>query len=143
MTGKMCARCVKAYAGGKPKYFMSDPQCAFFTGAFQADNWNCGTANDLREVLYAMTEASDSVNERVVSMFGLHGVRLRMDDESAGILHADGGRYELGGYVFLAWYKERGATSMIADSEGTPLRVEMAEKLLLWAEANGWKRAEL
>jgi len=100
-----CQRCETAYGWGRPANFASDPICAFASGAFSAPNWNCITANRLREL------AGDSLGERPRSFSW-----VCRDDNAAASFgafwvpeHNDGGGF----YVAMSWYKNRGATGQI------------------------------
>lgn len=103
----MCPRCEKA--GRQPANFGSPRGCAFLSGTFDSDNWNCMTANALRDIV----EADDSW-------------RVHSDDEHLGVIPWDGGRF-----VVLTWYKSRGRTGQIVVmSDNEPIRP------LLLSEAN-------
>lgn len=78
----------------------ADPQCAFPKGVYEPDNWNCAAMNILRFI----AEENENTDR---------------DDDSAGSFgfvrandyHAPEGYEGPGGYVTLAWYKDRGATN--------------------------------
>jgi len=47
-----CRLCRERYKGKRPEGFGSDPRCAFPDGGqFTADNWNCVTANAIRDLV--------------------------------------------------------------------------------------------
>jgi hypothetical protein len=63
----------------------SDPQCAFSSGTFYSENWNCVTANLLR----------DAAEMRKP---------LWSEDQYASLLPWEGR------FILLSWYKHRGRT---------------------------------
>ncbi len=102
-----CPRCSAAYSG---KVFTAGgvPRCAFPEGAeFQADNWNCATMNDLRNLVEGRTVYSE--------------------DQNAALWPVDGD------FLVLGWYKSRGCTELAAVLSGQkmmPLRLDFAEEVL-------------
>lgn len=53
-VGTPCRMCREHYKGVRPKWFASDPRCAFPNGGpFTADNWQCVTANAIRDIAEA------------------------------------------------------------------------------------------
>ncbi len=103
-----CPRCIAEYGViGRPEYFGSDPQCAFASGVFNGENWNCATANALRDRAYESSVWSE--------------------DQHAAILPWDGS------FIVLSWYKRRGRTEGIWLLHGyaiSPLTLEQAESYL-------------
>jgi hypothetical protein len=104
MTTNDCKRCKergKVWNG-------ADPRCAFETGAFSSNNWNCATMNDLRD--------------KVVNI-------CRNDEQRAGLICGVDSLH-----VFLSWYKERDATEMALmmtiDGKAVPLSLAEAERIL-------------
>lgn len=97
---KMCRTRGKNWTG-------DDPKCAFRTGVFSSDNWNCATANALR---------------------GCVQDEIWNDDQKAAILCA-----EEGDFIVLNWYKNRGSTTGIWLMNGImqPLTLEQAERFLM------------
>ncbi len=91
-----CPRCRKR---GKT-WEGSNPKCAFRSGKFDTDNWNCKTLSDLRALI--RDKHGDGSNQ---------GFTVR-DDSAAGSIgvlmipeHDD-----IDGYLCLTWYKDRGRT---------------------------------
>ena len=102
----ICPRCA---ARGKT-WVGSDPKCAFESGVFSADNWNCATINELRNL------GDDSP------------VRYALDYKAVMFVRSDG--Y---GHVVLAWYKDRGKCDIAVDLNAgvlTQLSLEEAERLI-------------
>ena len=107
-----CHRCIargKTWSGDEPK-------CAFRDGIFTTDNWNCATANALREIVPA-----DNWNNN--------------DDQHACLIT---GSESL--HVLLTWYKSRGRTEgawMIeCDGKIKPLTIEEAERVIAASHSN-------
>lgn len=101
-----CPRCVargKTWKGDAPK-------CAFASGVFSPDNWNCATANDLRALC---SEEKTDYN----------------DDQRACIVT---GAKSL--HVVVTWYKRRGKTEgawMVTNPLTIePLTLEEAERVI-------------
>jgi hypothetical protein len=85
-----CPRCIergKTWSG-------SDPKCAFESGVFSGDNWQCATMNDLRE----------AAAER--------GTTMRDDLECGSFGYLPFSGEDGAGYIAMSWYKDRGATGM-------------------------------
>lgn len=105
-----CKRCIER---GKPSNFGSDPKCAFESGVFSSDNWQCATMNALRQKC-------------------IHDARI--DDESIGYIHIPDSVDVHGFYLVLTWYKSRGQTGnaliMGDDYPAIPLTLEVAEQIL-------------
>lgn len=106
MSRKRCRACREReweFKGDKPK-------CAFLTGKFSSENWNCATMNELRDL------AED------------HGYRDRKDDCSIGVLYL----FECE-HIVMTWYKERGCTSdamVVSDGERRELLLKDAERCI-------------
>ena len=112
-TSKWCSLCRE---GGQPDHFSSARRCAFESGVFSSENWQCGTALRLREMF---EEAGDD---------GSRNVRFRNDDQSLGVLWVEDEHYIVG-----TWYKERGSTgSLLAmiDSDFHVLTLDEAESAI-------------
>lgn len=86
MSGTACPRCETPLP---PNY--GPRNCAFKNGTFSEDNWNCGTANALRDIAIANNAAT------------------RWADSSIGYVPLPGER----GFAVLLWYKHRGAVDSI------------------------------
>lgn len=91
-------------------------QCAFASGVFSSANWNCGTANVLRDAADKL-EAKQAYNE----------------DQRAVLLPNDA---VCGSFILVSWYKRRGKTDMLAlvnprhSTEVLPLTLQQAEDYL-------------
>ena len=100
-----CRRCLER---GKTTD-RTDPKCAFESGTFSPDNWDCGTMNALRE----------------------RGEKTRSycEDQSAALVPI----FREGRYIILGWYKNRGKTEyagVLDEEEIKPLSLEDAELAL-------------
>jgi len=107
---KQCRRCRER---GK-NWGGDDPRCAFESGVFNQDNWNCATANALRELADWSWRDDDSAGS-----IGI--VRVPENDVFAG-------------YIVMTWYKSRGCTAqmwvMWDDEPPHPLSLNEAEAAL-------------
>lgn len=107
-------------------------RCAFRSGGFSPDNWNCGTANRLRSLLGDADESP------------LGTWKWRNDDSAAsfGCLFVPEYEGHAGFYIVMAWYKGRGSTGRILrmrDEEPTrPLLLGDAAFAIRSIEA--WRR---
>ncbi len=117
---KECAACKKrgqTWAGDPPK-------CAFTSGIFSDDNWNCATMNDLRDIAeeIGMLHRNDEIGS-----FGM-------------VPFEDG---ECSGTIVLAWYKNRGRTEhahFLTEHDKwviEPLTVEIAEAAIRYWKERG------
>jgi hypothetical protein len=90
----------------------SDPECAFRSGVFSGDNWNCATMSCLRDVAEKL------------------GLCWRNDDSAGSIGYVPAEE----GYIVMTWYKNRGQTGnalvVCDDQEHAPLSLEVAEDTL-------------
>jgi len=103
---KACPACKKR---GKT-WMGEDPDCAFMTGEFDPDNWNCATMNALRS-LEEIPQAR----------------RWCCDDQSLLVFPLEGE------FIILSWYKNRGRTDgawMLYSDLIEPLSLEAAERFL-------------
>lgn len=137
-----CARCVKR----GQTWNGSAPRCAFKTGEFSNENWNCATANNLRSL------AGEDHNDAKTA----ESLYLYRDDQSYAALFVppnendipDGeeiGPFRGGGFIAMSWYKHRGQTDMILrvdprdggtwDKCGMPLTLAEAEAAIKNIEA--------
>lgn len=106
MPCKMCQQRVKDWEG-------DDPQCAFVGSFFVSDNWNCATANAVRDISGPAWEPPE--NDLVFAR--------RYDDQSAAYISVPHIELESGPAdgLFVGWYKNRGRTeSMWLLGEGQP-----------------------
>jgi len=113
IEGMACPRCA---ARGKT-WPGSDPRCAFPSGTFDADNWNCATMNALRDAARETDSLAYNGDEDTCAVVGFP----EYGDEG----HS--------GFVVLSWYKQRGNTAgatAIVDYQPTPLTLPMAEAAL-------------
>jgi len=108
-----CKRCEQLKKANSAVYD-SSRKCAFKLGEFHAENWNCGTMQELREIVF------DS------------DIEVYSNDENAAILVAPEKTEST--HVFLAWYKHRGKTSMAQewtiDDVLKPLTLKTAEAVI-------------
>lgn len=99
---------------GKPEYFGSEPKCAWEMTDFSSDNWNCATANALRDLID-------------------YNFRDDMFSGSIGVIHIPENDI-VQGYVVMSWYKERGRTAQIwlfnDDDMPRPLLLKEAEEIV-------------
>jgi len=103
---KACPLCKKR---GKT-WMGADPDCAFMTGEFDPDNWNCATMNALRG-LEELPQAR----------------RWCCDDQSLLVFPLEGE------FLILSWYKNRGRTDgawTLYSDLIEPLSLEAAERIL-------------
>lgn len=104
---------------GKP-WHGDDPRCAFETGVFSPENWNCATMNALRERAREL------------------GTTFRDDNAAGSIGCVPVETDDFNGYVVLVWYKDRGRTGnaiLLCDDEPPrPLTEEAALAALRYSE---------
>jgi len=99
---KLCKKRGKAWNGDNPK-------CAFANGIFSNENWNCETANRLRNL---------TIDTKFYS-----------NDQYCGVIDLD----ECGKFLILSWYKSRGRTEgawVVDQSSISPITLKEAEELL-------------
>ena len=100
---RMCRRRGQTWSGDKPR-------CAFPNGVFVTENWNCATANALRDLCGEWANTNDDQNAQI-----LKGVEECL-------------------HVCLTWYKRRGRTEgawMIHDGRTPePLTLTEAERII-------------
>lgn len=106
MKNQMCTGC-KERGHDWPG---SPPKCAFLSGVFSDDNWNCATMNKLRSLNPYLERNGDQVG------FLLH---VMTDSEEAF-------------FVYVTHYKERGRveSAFLMRHTPTPLPLEVAEAIL-------------
>lgn len=111
-----CKRCI---AAGQPTNFASPRKCAFNTGAFSPDNWNCETMNALRP----------QYDDKQIGCGAPCSTTLWNEDQNACLVSTGEGTY-----ILLSWYKNRGRTegawSFYGESAPELLTLELAEALL-------------
>jgi hypothetical protein len=92
MTCALCAERIKDWRG-------DDPECAFANEAFSGENWNCATANAIRDIVNEDNENRPGVDFQFC------------DDQKYATLRVD--ELELDGALALwvTWYKSRGKTN--------------------------------
>lgn len=83
----------------------SDPKCAFTTGVFSSNNWNCATLNKLRELTYLCAN---------------HVQHTRVDEQNYCTLPLTEVPYfqtinsnETAVCLYFSWYKSRGLTEVL------------------------------
>mgnify|MGYP005994574009 CR=1 FL=1 len=109
-------QCRRCRIQGQPAIFASSVQCAFPSGVFSADNWQCATLTRLRSLL------PDSA------------VQFNWD-VSAALIRCYGADE---GFLVISWYKSRGHTSAvtwICEDESRPAKWDEVE-----ATINGLER---
>lgn len=104
----------------------SQPRCAFVSGIFSPDNWNCATAGAIRTICseYDREDLPQGVSRT-----------WHEDQHYATILIVDAPRPEkvwFGDVLFVQWYKSRGRTEeMTLLGTETPRRPSEAECLAI------------
>ena len=113
------SKCKRCKDFGQPDYFGSPVKCAFESGTFSSDNWQCQTALLVREL------ADDYYSVRDDMRCGSLGVVPLPEAEIDGIQQ---------GYVVMSWYKDRGTTGqmwvMWDEDKPEPLTLNTAEFIL-------------
>lgn len=114
-----CPRCV---ARG-PLKNSDPPKCAFVSGIFSGENWNCATANAIRYLVQG--DGFGTVPAGVSASFS--------NDTTALLVPVDIGEYE---FLLVSWYKRRGRTAVIATvgNEASPLELALAEEVITYLE---------
>lgn len=111
MPCKMCKE------RGKPPWFGDDPRCAFESGVFNTDNWNCATMNALRDLAEKL------------------GTTYRDDLAAGSIGYVPFENEDYSGYIVMTWYKNRGRTdNAVVMWVDEPLRELTEEDALLALE---------
>lgn len=108
-----CPRCTAYYKDGRPKNFGSEPKCAFPNSVFSTDNWQCRTANDIRDLI-------DQYQEERPAVYS--------DDQWANILPLRNGKF-----LVVGWYKGRGRTEtmwVLSETTIVPATLKDAEEAL-------------
>ena len=85
-----------------------DPRCAFKEGVFDPSNWNCATANLIRDLMAT--------------------VALRYLDQSQGLIVVDVDDIKAIG-LYVTWYKRRGETEQmwLMSDDNPPRRPTLKE----------------
>lgn len=101
-----CKMCRERSPNERAFFTGSQPKCAFVSGPFSADNWNCATASAIRGIV--PSHYGDDELPR--------GVRhiYNEDENYATILIVDAARPDgvwFGDILYLQWYKHRGQTA--------------------------------
>lgn len=98
-----CKRCETSPLSG----YIESRVCAFKSGVFSADNWNCATLNELRDPDL--------------------GPECYSDDQVSQLVPWEGC------FVAMGWYKQRGRTEfagILNERVLTPLTLGQAERVL-------------
>ena len=106
MKCNLCATTPKDWEG-------DDRKCAFESGTFSDDNWNCATMSKLRAI---------AENYRA---FG--------DDQSIATIPIDETEGRNSGWLVMNWYKSRGRTDLcqfISYGDNANLKLEHAEAII-------------
>lgn len=116
----------------------SPQECAFETGTFSTENFQCGTMNDLRDLAEKLSEDKERL-EKGYCRDGYHR-REDMDSGSIGVVRIPESDMEfeddeaVQGYIVMTWYKNRGRTGrayiMDDDDEVRVLDLKTAEGVL-------------
>lgn len=114
-----CPRCQAAYGLGRPEYFGDDPKCAFPGGGkFTPDNWQCKTADIIRDLVGEFPCAVERP-EVVVTTCGDQKVATITFPDGADLDHYD----QFIPALVMTWYKRRGRTDtiLLITDEGTAI----------------------
>jgi hypothetical protein len=93
----------------------ADPKCAFESGVFSHENWNCATMNTLRDICEKEMESANHYpynNDQRAWLFPVFG---------------------MGEFLVLTWYKSRGKTDgafVIDEERHTVLTLAEAEVII-------------
>lgn len=96
MTCKRCQKRTKDWHG-------DDPRCAFETGVYSLDNWNCATVNRIRKICYEGQELLPGVAYQYCDDQKYATLEVYMAGEVNDVL-------EGALCLWVTWYKSRGAT---------------------------------
>lgn len=120
-----CKACVSR---GKPEHFGSDPKCAFESGPFSGDNWQCVTANLVRDLTERTGDCrihhirEENQNYSTISLMGFD---VLPNEDGQGVMNAQPT------CLWVGWYKNRGRTEgMWLMFENTPPRQPTEEECL-------------
>ena len=124
MPCKLCQERVKDWS-------VDDPQCAFEDGMFSADNWNCATANAIRDICYEGQEPMPSgvdyryCEDQKYATIWLSELCDNLDERATPML--------LGLALWVSWYKNRGRTEAmwLLDNDMPPRPPTEAECLAI------------
>lgn len=106
------------------------PRCAFLDGVFNGDNWNCATANALRDIADEDGWGENNSDRRTWAY------RDDLAAASFGVIYVDETDTDPGGgyYVVMSWYKRRGRTGQIYvmndDMKPRPITLQEAEEVI-------------
>lgn len=107
-----CLACLSA--GMKPPHFGSPRRCAFESGIFSTDNWQCATLNALRDL--AIFSHRDDMENGSICV-----IPLPVNDIQQG-------------YIVLSFYKDRGSVgrAIVMNDEEEPkvLTLQVADVCL-------------
>jgi hypothetical protein len=118
-VGTPCKMCRERYQGKRPEHFGSDPRCAFPDGGpFTGHNWQCATANAIRDI-------AEAKRDGVVNDWSAGG------SQSTALIRIDND-YPVGWEavtdahcLVVTWYKSRGCTGgmwLIGDEDDPSAR---------------------
>lgn len=106
MKCNLCATTPKNWEG-------DDRKCAFESGTFSDDNWNCATMSKLRDIA--------------------ENYRIYGDDQSIAVIPvSEVGEYN-SGWLVLSWYKSRGRTDVaqiVSYGDVVQVRIAHAEEII-------------
>jgi len=125
-------KCPECVARGKT-WDGDDPKCAFETGTFNTDNWNCATMNILRNI---------AGEDREHPIEGCYYRRDDLENATIGVIPCRG---DTQGYLVMSWYKRRGKTGqaviMVDGHEPSKLTLAEAQEIISQYkdEENGYR----
>lgn len=115
----MTTECEACKARGKT-WEGTDPTCGFLRGGFHAENWNCATCNEIRDL--AQTQDNDRINHQCeenqhYATISLLDIDVLPKEDEKGFMNAQPV------CLWVGWYKSRGRTeAMWLMFENTPPR---------------------
>lgn len=99
--------CQACFTRDKPEHFGSELRCAFEKGPFDGDNWQCETANSIRDV--AAREGDNRIHHireenQNYATISLLGFDVLVERDEKGFMNAQPT------CLWVGWYKQRGRT---------------------------------